>query len=110
LRTVSNTTSPTALPGTGRALLRDATCPVGGSTAGGSTGRVDPAGNTRKAGKACSARTAFIEFGMKPFGEGENGGIKGHVIYASTRPFDDPQFAAAAQLGAGCAAREGQPV
>ena len=27
---------------------------------------------------------------MKPFAAGENGGIKGHVIYASTRPFDDP--------------------
>ncbi len=23
---------------------------------------------------------------------GENGGIKGHVVYASTRPFDDPQM------------------
>ena len=23
---------------------------------------------------------------------GENGGIKGHVVYASTRPFDDPQL------------------
>jgi len=29
---------------------------------------------------------------MKPFAAGENGGIKGHVIYASTRPFDDPQL------------------
>ncbi|HZV54460.1 MAG TPA: choice-of-anchor Q domain-containing protein [Rhodocyclaceae bacterium] len=27
---------------------------------------------------------------MKPFAPGENGGIKGHVIYTSTRPFDDP--------------------
>src|SRR4029077_9742627 len=31
-----------------------------------------------------------IEFEMKPFAAGENGGITGHVIYASTRPFDDP--------------------
>ena len=23
---------------------------------------------------------------------GENGGIHGHVVYASTRPFDDPQL------------------
>ncbi|HEV7579476.1 MAG TPA: hypothetical protein VGO77_03530, partial [Mycobacterium sp.] len=34
----------------------------------------------------------FIEFGMKPFAENENGGINGHVIYASTRPFDDPSL------------------
>ena len=35
---------------------------------------------------------SFIEFGMKPFAENENGGINGHVIYASTRPFDDPSL------------------
>ena len=28
----------------------------------------------------------------KPFAERENGGIQGHVIYASTRPFDDPSL------------------
>src|SRR5258705_130199 len=30
------------------------------------------------------------EFGKKPFADHENGGIRGHVVYASTRPFDDP--------------------
>jgi hypothetical protein len=34
----------------------------------------------------------FLEFGKEPYIAGENGGIKGHVIYASTRPFDDPQM------------------
>ena len=34
----------------------------------------------------------FIEFGKKPYAPGENGGIHGHVVYASTRPFDDPQL------------------
>ncbi len=34
----------------------------------------------------------FLEFGKAPYYEGENGGIKGHVVYASTRPFDDPQL------------------
>jgi len=34
----------------------------------------------------------FLEFGKEPYAAGENGGIKGHVIYASTRPFDDPQM------------------
>ncbi len=32
----------------------------------------------------------LIEFGKAPFNPGENGGIRGHVVYASTRPFDDP--------------------
>ncbi len=32
----------------------------------------------------------LLEFGKKPFAPGENGGIRGHVVYASTRPFDDP--------------------
>ena len=34
----------------------------------------------------------FLEFGKAPYYDGENGGIKGHVVYASTRPFDDPQM------------------
>jgi hypothetical protein len=34
----------------------------------------------------------FLEFGKEPYIAGENGGIKGHVVYASTRPFDDPQM------------------
>ncbi len=34
----------------------------------------------------------FLEFGKEPYIAGENGGIKGHVIYASTRPFDDPMM------------------
>ena len=34
----------------------------------------------------------FLEFGKEPYFAGENGGIKGHVVYASTRPFDDPQL------------------
>src|SRR5712691_5985715 len=32
----------------------------------------------------------LLEFGKKLFAPGENGGIQGHVVYASTRPFDDP--------------------
>ena len=39
-----------------------------------------------------SAGEVIQEFGLKPFVTGENGGIKGHVIYASTRPFDDPEL------------------
>jgi hypothetical protein len=32
----------------------------------------------------------LLEFGKELFAPGENGGIQGHVVYASTRPFDDP--------------------
>ena len=39
-----------------------------------------------------SGQNNFIEFGKEPYVPGETGGIKGHVIYASTRPFDDPQL------------------
>jgi hypothetical protein len=37
-------------------------------------------------------QSVFMEFGMRPMQANENGGIQGHVIYASTRPFDDPQL------------------
>ncbi len=57
-----------------------------------STGRIDPPqvwGNTQ-GWQGLLGQNSFIEFGMAPYGVGENGGIRGHVIYASTRPFDDP--------------------
>ena len=37
-----------------------------------------------------SGQNNFIEFGKKPYAPTETGGIHGEVIYASTRPFDDP--------------------
>ena len=43
----------------------------------------------RKAGRASPARTASSSSARSP-SPGENGGIHGHVVYASTRPFDDP--------------------
>ena len=58
-----------------------------------STGRIDPPwlGGT-EGWQGFSGQNNFIEFGKTPYATGENGGIKGHVIYASTRPFDDPQM------------------
>jgi hypothetical protein len=66
---------------------------AGGGT-GGSTGRVDPPivhpyGSTY-GWQGFSGQNSFLEFGKKPYVAGENGGIHGEVIYASTRPFDDP--------------------
>ncbi len=60
------------------------------SAASPSTGRIDPPWATTQAWQGLLGQNSFIEWGMKPFMPGENGGIKGHVLYASTRPFDDP--------------------
>jgi hypothetical protein len=61
-----------------------------GPTSGLSSGRIDPPGTTTEAWQGMLGQNDFIEFGVKAFVPGENGGIRGHVIYASTRPFDDP--------------------
>jgi hypothetical protein len=57
-----------------------------------STGRIDPPWVLSEGWQGYSGQNNFLEFGKKPYAEGENGGIHGHVIYASTRPFDDPQL------------------
>jgi hypothetical protein len=72
----------------------DVPAPRARGGAGGSTGRVDPPivhpyGSTY-GWQGFSGQNSFIEFGKKPYAPGENGGIHGEVIYASTRPFDDP--------------------
>jgi hypothetical protein len=63
-----------------------------GSSKTGSTGRIDPSWVTSYGWQGFSGENSFLEFGKQRFQEGENGGIYGHVIYASTRPFDDPQL------------------
>jgi len=63
--------------------------PYGGGT-GGSSGRVDPPWVTTEGWQGFIGQYEFLEFGKTPFAPGENGGIHGEVIYASTRPFDDP--------------------
>ncbi|HTC64670.1 MAG TPA: Ig-like domain-containing protein [Candidatus Saccharimonadales bacterium] len=56
-----------------------------------SSGRVDPPWVGVEGWQGFPGQNNFLEFGKEPYVAGENGGIKGHVIYASTRPFDDPQ-------------------
>jgi hypothetical protein len=53
-----------------------------------STGRIDPPWVNSEAWAGLTGHGNFVEFGVAPFAEGENGGIHGHVTYASTRPFD----------------------
>ena len=57
-----------------------------------STGRIDPPWVAAEGWQAFIGQNNFIEFGKTPYVAGENGGIHGHVVYASTRPFDDPQM------------------
>jgi hypothetical protein len=69
----------------------DAPSPLAPGGSGGSTGRVDPPLWFGTEGwQGFSGQNNFIEFGKKPYVPGETGGIHGEVIYASTRPFDDP--------------------
>jgi hypothetical protein len=66
-----------------------------GATSGattGSTGRVDPPWVNFEGWQGFSGQNSFLEFGKEPFSPGETGGIHGEVIYASTRPFDDPSL------------------
>jgi len=104
--TVESTTAhlPTNLRVPGARYCASADCP-GGLTgasfppnAAGSTGRIDPGVlngqivNAAEGWQGFSGQNSFIEFGKAPFATGENGGIRGQVIYYSTRPFDDPSL------------------
>jgi len=74
-----------------KADCTDAPSPLAPGGSGGSTGRVDPPFWFGTEGwQGFSGQNSFLEFGKKPYAVGETGGIYGEVIYASTRPFDDP--------------------
>ena len=57
---------------------------------GTSSGRIDPPWASAEGWQGHIGQFNWIEFGMTPYAPTENGGIKGHVIYTSTRAFDDP--------------------
>jgi hypothetical protein len=96
--TAETVSLPTALRVPGAKYCDVADCdPTKDTFTGGSTGRVDPPFWFGSYGwQGFSGQNSFIEFGKKPYAEAtktapaENGGIHGEVIYASTRPFDDP--------------------
>ena len=95
---------PTELRVPGARYCVSADCPAGDSgfnpASGnpGSTGRVDPGYVPSEGWQGLLGQNSFIEFAMRPFAPAnsatqapaENGGVRGHVIYTSTRPFDDP--------------------
>jgi hypothetical protein len=57
-----------------------------------STGRVDPGTVVTEGLQGFLSQTQILEWGKLPYLPGENGGIRGHVVYSSTRPFDDPSI------------------
>jgi Bacterial Ig domain len=59
---------------------------------GGSTGRIDPGSVVAEGVQGFISQTEVLEWGKLPYLVNENGGIRGHVVYSSTRPFDDPQL------------------
>jgi Abnormal spindle-like microcephaly-assoc'd, ASPM-SPD-2-Hydin len=87
---------------TGKSIQNGAASSVAGPTctasaAGGvtctgniSSGRIDPPWAGVEGWQGFPGQSSFLEFGKAPYAPGENGGIHGHVVYASTRPFDDP--------------------
>ena len=98
-RTAEDFSVPLALRVPGAVYCNNADCtgysitnPAGSSTNTTtlSTGRIDPPSATSYAWQSFMGQNQLLEFGKKPYNAGENGGIRGHVVYASTRPFDDP--------------------
>ena len=77
---------------TGSASIFSTGTPVPSSTTNHSTGRIDAPWVWSEGWQGFIGQFNFIEFGKTPYAVGENGGITGHVIYASTRPFDDPML------------------
>ena len=64
--------------------------PAAATGPGGSTGRIDPGTVVMEGLQSFLSQTQILEWGKLPYSPGENGGIRGDVVYASTRPFDDP--------------------
>ncbi len=103
---MANTNEPTPVPTPlrvpGSVYCTNADCnglsiakgPIAGGSGGtgGSTGRIDAPWVSSYGWQGFSGQNSFLDFGKTPFVAGENGGIHGHVIYASTRPFDDPSL------------------
>jgi hypothetical protein len=95
--TTESSSLPTNLRFPGSVYCGDADCSglsiksgPGASATTPSTGRIDPPWVTTEAWQGFIGQYEFLEFGKAPFAPNENGGIRGEVIYASTRPFDDP--------------------
>jgi len=91
-----NSTEPFPLP-TNLMYPGSVSC-AGGACPGGSAGRIDPGSVTIEGWQGGVSEYDVIDWGKTPYvagvngNPGENGGIVGHVVYTSTRPFDDPRM------------------
>ena len=84
---------PAALQYPGSVYCATADCPNGfAAPTGTSTGRVDPGNVVIEGWQGGVSEFDMIDWGKTPYIPGENGGIRGHVVYTSTRPFDDPRM------------------
>ena len=90
---------PTALHVPGAYYCASADCtdvttppPVAGGGPGGTTGRIDPGSVVVEGVQGFLGMNEILDWGKVPYEVGENGGIRGHVVYSSTRPFDDPSL------------------
>ncbi len=54
------------------------------------TERIDPGTVLQEGVQGFISQTEILDWGKVPYAVGQNGGINGMVVYASTRPFDDP--------------------
>lgn len=91
---------PVDLRAPGARYCDNADCLAADTLGGRSSGTVFPPQpwGTTMGWQGLLGQNTFIEFGVKPFKAAdpanhlpaENGGIQGMVVYASTRPFDDP--------------------
>src|SRR5882762_5516660 len=84
---------PANLRVSGTVYCASADCPGGigaGSSSAPSTGRIDPGNVVAEGVQGFIGQTAILDWGKQPYAAGETGGIRGHVVYSSTRPFDDP--------------------
>ena len=69
-----------------------ASAPVSGATSALSTGRIDPGSVTVESWQGGVSEFDMLDWGKTPYIDGETGGIRGHVVNATTRPFDDPRM------------------
>jgi len=98
--TVARAALPVDLRLPGAKYCTNADCLPGDSGNGASSGTLFPTmpWGVTEGWQGLLGQDSFIEFAMKPFKEAangrpaENGGIHGMVVYASTRPFDDPSL------------------
>jgi Big-like domain-containing protein len=56
-----------------------------------SSGRIDPSSVEVEGWQGGVSEFNMLDWGKTPYVAGETGGIRGHVVNATTRPFNDPQ-------------------